>query len=88
MEIWIADEPKNRCKPRLAVELKRADLKIQYFNSHGDAISMNLGKDWRVDVSDKLIEELHSLFGVPNVHLSYDPNRLQASVQKQQDQAA
>ena len=64
------------------------DLEIQYFNSRGDAISMNLGTEWRIDVSDKLIEELHRLFGVPNVHLDYDPNRLQAPVQNRQDQAA
>ena len=50
------------------------DLEIQYFNSSGDGISMNLGTEWRVDVSDKLIEELHRLFGVPNVHLNYDPS--------------
>ena len=64
------------------------DLEIQYFNTRGDAISMNLGTEWRIDVSDKLIEELHRLFGVPNVHLNYDPNRLQAPVQKRQDRAA
>ena len=64
------------------------DLEIQYFNSRGDAISMILGTEWRIDVSDKLIEELHRLFGVPNVHLNYDPNRLHAPVQKQQDRAA
>ena len=64
------------------------DLEIQYFNSRGDAISMTLGTEWRIDVSDKLIEELHRLFGIPNVHLNYDPNRLHAPVQKQQDRAA
>lgn len=64
------------------------DLEIQYFNSRGDTISMNLGTEWRIDVSDKLIEEFHRLFGVPNVHLYYDLNRLRAPVQKQQDQAA
>jgi DNA polymerase-3 subunit alpha len=64
------------------------DLEIKYFNSRGDAILMNLGAEWKIDVSDKLVEELHRLFGVPNVHLNYDPNRLQAPVQKRQDRAA
>ena len=64
------------------------DFEIQYFNSLGDAISMNLGTEWRIDVSDKLIEELYRLFGIPNVHLIYDPNRFQVRVQKQQDRAA
>jgi len=49
---------------------------------------MNLGAEWRIDVSDKLIDELYRLFGIPNVHLIYDPNRFQVRVQKQQDRAA
>ena len=64
------------------------DFEIQYFTSLGDAISMNLSAEWRIDVSDKLIEELYRLFGIPNVHLIYDPNRFQGRVQKQQDRAA
>jgi DNA polymerase-3 subunit alpha len=64
------------------------DFEIQYFNSLGDAITMNLGTEWKIDVSDKLIEELYRLFGIPNVYLIYDPNRLQGRVQKRQDRAA
>ena len=63
------------------------DLEIQYFNARGDAISMNLGTEWRFDVSDKLIEELNRLFGVPNVHLIYDPSRLQNAIQAEQVRA-
>ena len=69
------------------VELSRLSER-QMRHVRGDAISMNLGTEWRIDVSDKLIEELHRLFGVPNVHFNYDPNRLQAPAQKQQDRAA
>jgi DNA polymerase-3 subunit alpha len=64
------------------------DLEIQYFNSRGDALSMHLGEDWRVSVSDNLIEELYRLFGQPNVCLKYDPNRFPAPAQKRQDRAA
>jgi hypothetical protein len=31
---------------------------------------------------------LYRLFGIPNVHLIYDPNRVQGRVEKQQDRAA
>ena len=64
------------------------DLEIQYYNSRGDAISINLGANWRIDVSDRLIEELHQLFGVPNVRLIYDPERLQTLAHKRQDRVA
>jgi DNA polymerase-3 subunit alpha len=63
-------------------------LEIQYFNSEGDTISMNLGAEWKIDVSDGLIEELQRLFGMPNVHLNYDLNRLRSSIRSPQDRAA
>jgi DNA polymerase-3 subunit alpha len=64
------------------------DLEIQYFNSVGDAILMNLGADWRIDVSDKLIEELHQLFGASNVHLNYDSIRIHKVESDYHDRAA
>jgi DNA polymerase-3 subunit alpha len=68
----------------------QTDLEIQYLNSYGDALSMNLGAEWRVDVSDRFIEDLQRLFGESNIHLHYDSNRLWATAESQsrQDWAA
>jgi len=65
-----------------------ANLEIEYHNSEGDTISMNLGEEWTVDVSDKFIDNLHQLFGKKNVQLKYDLGRLQNAALSRRNPAA
>ena len=51
------------------VKGNETNIEIEYENETGDVASIDLGKQWKIKVSDILIEELFSLFGKQNINL-------------------
>ena len=51
------------------------NVDIRYTNSQGDAITISLSNKWKVDASDKVVEELYRIFGKSSVLLNYQSER-------------
>jgi DNA polymerase-3 subunit alpha len=59
------------CKKAAEADKKRCPVKIEYHNAQGQA-SLMLGDDWRVELQDELLQNLHTWLSADNVKILYN----------------
>jgi DNA polymerase III subunit alpha len=59
------------CKKSAEIDKKLCPVKIEYHNAQGQA-SLMLGDDWRVELQDELLQNLHAWLSADNVKILYN----------------
>ena len=67
---------------------RHTGIAIQYRNSGGDTMTMNLGTEWVITPSDNFIEELVRIFGEKGMSLKYEFTNGNVGVVSEPDRAA